>query len=68
MLKGEVSEPGRVVDAREGGPRPGDAGRVAGGQELADLGQELRDGERGRGDRGVVERVNHVAKLRRLWR
>ena len=27
--------------------------------ELADLGQELRDGEGGGGDRGVAERVNH---------
>jgi hypothetical protein len=62
MLQGEVGDPGGVVQAGEGGPRPGDAGRVAGGPELEHLGQELRDGKRGGGDRGVVERVNHV-----LW-
>ena len=34
-------------------------GRVPGGGQLAELREELRDGETGGGDRGVVEQVGH---------
>jgi hypothetical protein len=53
----EVGEPGGVVHAGERGPRPGDAGGIVGGPQLAELGQELGDRERGRGDRQVVQEV-----------
>jgi hypothetical protein len=45
--QGEVSDPGGVVDAGHRRPRRGDAGAVPGGPQLADLREELRDGESG---------------------
>jgi hypothetical protein len=59
----EVGDPGGVVDAGKRRPRPGDAGGIAGGAELSDLGQELRDRENGRRYGGVVEHIDHG-----LWR
>src|SRR5262249_44360483 len=57
--KGEVGDPGGVVDRGQRRPRPGQAAGVAGGGELADLGQELRNRTAGGGDRGVVEQAGH---------
>src|SRR5215813_5747681 len=38
---------------------PGHASGVAGGGELADLGEELRDRKAGGGDRGVIDQAGH---------
>jgi Lrp/AsnC ligand binding domain len=63
VLQSEVGDPGRVVEAGESRPRPGDADGVAGGPELEDLRQELREGEGGGGDRGVREDATTITRF-----